>query len=644
MRRLALVVALLTALPVGGVLAHGGLRFANPLEGATLGDTPVVVQLTFSERPDPTVSTIQILDAGGVRHDVGAPASVPGDPLALSVRVRPLGTGVYTVNWRVVSAIDGHPTAGSYAFGVRMSPDPRATRVATPPMSRLEVASRWILLVGLIALAGAAAAEAGGFGGTRNPWLGVVGAVASACGVVLLATAQKQAAGVAFLPFLGTAVGRALVWRAAAVATAALATTIAAIAVSQRRRQRLAAMTIAGVAAAMAMAVHVVAGHAGAVPGNAIASAAMQWLHFAAAGVWIGGLAALLIGMPDASPETRPALVLRFSAIAGLCLLIVVLTGVARALQELSEWADVLHTGYGRVLASKVALVVLIALLGAVNRWRAVPRVPRDVRWLKMVGRAELAVAGAVLAATALLGALPPPAAARVIPAISAAGVDFATTVRVTLSALSDQPGPNRFIARVVDYDSKQPASAERVSLRFTPLDDPGVPATSLQLIVQADGTYVGTGANLTFDGRWRVTVLIERSNGAVEVPLDVNVKGRSEPVIVSRMPGQPITYTVVVRGLATLQFSPAAERPGATQLSVACYDFIWDERQVTQMVMTLAREGETPRQLPLKRAGAGRFVAAVDFLPGRYTVSAVARTADGMRVRAATEIVIASR
>ena len=101
-------------------------------------------------------------------------------------------------------------------------------------------------------------------------------------------------------------------------------------------------------------------------------------------------------------------------------------------------------------------------------------------------------------------------------------------------------------------------------------------------------------------------------------MPLDVNVKGRSEPVIVSRDPGKPVTYTVVVRGLATLQFSPAAERPGPTQLSVACYDFIWDERQVTQMVMTLAREGEAPRQLPLKRLGVGRFVAAVDFTPGR--------------------------
>jgi copper transport protein len=643
-RRLALLVAVLTALATGGILAHGGLRFANPLEGATLGDTPVAVQLTFSERPDPTLSSIQVLDAGGVRHDVGPPAVVPGDSLALAVRVRPLGTGIYTVNWRVVSAIDGHATAGSYAFGVRMSPEAGTTRATAPALSRLEVAGRWILIVGLIALLGAAAAEVGRFGGTRNPWLGIGGSLVSVYGVALLAHAQMQAGGVSLMPFLGTAVGRALVWRAAAVATAAVGTAIALVAGPSQPRQRLAAMTTAGIAAVIAMAVHVLAGHAGAGDRNIAATVAAQWVHFAASGVWIGGLAALLIGMRDSSPDTRAATVRRFSTVAGVGILVVVLTGTVRSLQELSGWPDVLHTGYGRVLAFKVALVVLIALLGAANRRRAVPRVPRDVRWLKLLGRGELAVAGAVLLAAALLGALPPPAAARVVPAIRVAGADFATTVRVALTALSDQPGPNRFVARVVDYDSREPVRGERVGLRFTPLDDPGVAPTSLPLRVQPDGTYAGSGANLTFDGRWRVAVLVERSNGSVEVPLDVNVKGRSDPVVVSRIPGQPITYTVVVRGVATLQFSPAEERPGPTDLSVACYDFIYDERQVAQMVMTLARDGDTPRQLPLKRVSGGRFVAAVDFTPGRYTVAAVARTMDGLRVRAGTEIVIPDR
>src|SRR4051812_36018237 len=110
MRRLAIAVALLPAV-TAGLVAHAGLRFSSPLEGATLGDTPAAVLLTFAERPDPSVSSVQVLDSGGVRYDVGAATLDPGNPSTLSVRVRPLGTGVYTVNWRAVSSVDGHATS-----------------------------------------------------------------------------------------------------------------------------------------------------------------------------------------------------------------------------------------------------------------------------------------------------------------------------------------------------------------------------------------------------------------------------------------------------------------------------------------------------------------------------------------------------
>ena len=40
-----------------------------------------------------------------------------------------LPRGVYVVNWRVVSAVDGHATAGAFAFGVLMAQVRSATRV-----------------------------------------------------------------------------------------------------------------------------------------------------------------------------------------------------------------------------------------------------------------------------------------------------------------------------------------------------------------------------------------------------------------------------------------------------------------------------------------------------------------------------------
>ena len=146
----------------------------------------------------------------------------------------------------------------------------------------------------------------------------------------------------------------------------------------------------------------------------------------------------------------------------------------------------------------------------------------------------------AALAAAAALGTLPPSAALQAGPVgIHVSGADFATTVRARLETASDQPGPNRFTLSIVDYDSRKPVSAGRVSLRFTPIDDPGVAPTLLQLTRGQDGAFGGAGANMAFDGRWQVTALIERAGDSVEVPLELEARPVWRPyVFVARVPG----------------------------------------------------------------------------------------------------------
>ena len=92
------------------------------MEGVALGDSPATIQLTMAERPEVSLSSIQVADVGGVTYEIGRPVAVSDDPMSIAIPVRRLGTGVYTVRWRVVSAIDGHATGGAYAFGVRASP------------------------------------------------------------------------------------------------------------------------------------------------------------------------------------------------------------------------------------------------------------------------------------------------------------------------------------------------------------------------------------------------------------------------------------------------------------------------------------------------------------------------------------------
>src|SRR5258708_689535 len=115
----ALVLAFALARPTPSA-AHAGLRLSDPIEGVALGDSPSVVRLSFSEAPEPSLSSVQVFDPNGGAHHVGSARLAPDDPMSLLVNVRPLERGVYIVRWRTVSAADGHASAGAYAFGVRM--------------------------------------------------------------------------------------------------------------------------------------------------------------------------------------------------------------------------------------------------------------------------------------------------------------------------------------------------------------------------------------------------------------------------------------------------------------------------------------------------------------------------------------------
>ena len=117
-----LLAAMLAASGGGTAYAHAVLRIADPPEGATLDNPPGAIRLTFSETPDVSLSEIRVVGTTGAAYQVGRPVVVANDPLSISIDVAPLDRGVYTVSWRIVSAVDGHTTTGSHAFGVREDP------------------------------------------------------------------------------------------------------------------------------------------------------------------------------------------------------------------------------------------------------------------------------------------------------------------------------------------------------------------------------------------------------------------------------------------------------------------------------------------------------------------------------------------
>jgi copper transport protein len=613
-----------------------------PAAGEELDAAPTEIRLSFSEEPEPSLSTIRVLDGEGEELQTDDPRAVPGHPQSLVVSLPQLPRGVYRVGYRALSAVDGHATVGAYAFGVGASP---LGVVAEAPSgeadtSVLELVARWALLAGLAALLGAAVAAVAGFGGSAGTDLRLAAAawLLALLGLLLLAVAQRRTAGSSLADLLDTPVGDALIWRAVATAAAGAALLVA----WRSPRLRPSALAAAAIAAVAAMVVHVDAGHAGAGSWPAAVTVSAQVAHFAAAGIWFGGLAALLLGIRGAPSAVKAAAVRRFAAVALAALLVVLATGTLRAVDELSSLGELGSSGYGRAVLAKIALIAAIVALAVRQRRRTVPVAASDLNPLRRTSRAELALAVSALAVAALLGSLAPAVAGPGSPApstVSDSGSDIGETVRVELEAASDEPGPNSFLVEVEDFDSEEPVEADRVSLRFEPLDDPGTEETALELEPAGDGSYSGSGSNLAFDGRWEVTVVVELEDDAVEVPLELALPIPEGSVSVVRLPDRPPQYTLQVGNDGYIRMTVDPERAGSNQVVVTCYSVFQNLAITEQLVLTSAAGDGPAEQQTVRRVGPSRFVAEVELEQGANTITVVARTLAGIRLRGAFEL-----
>lgn len=626
-----------TAASVATLGAHSSLRLADPLEGATLGDSPTIIRLTFSERPEASLSEIRVLDASGVAYQDGRPSTDANDPFALSIPVRKLTVGVYTVNWRIVSAVDGHATTGAYAFGVRVAPTTGSRSTSDPVASRLDMLARWLFLGGLMCALGGALAPIAGYGGRASLALASVGCWIALTGALLLGLEQRIGSSAPMAALLKSTVGRAIAWRIVASGVAGTFALAAAL-TKDRARSWLAAAAVFATLAAMA--IHAAAGHAAASGQMRTLGLIGQWMHFAAAGVWIGGLAALLLEVRSGPTADTAIAVRRFSRLAVVCVVLILSTGLLRGFVELTSWRDLIATSYGFAVVAKSVLFSAIVMLGAINRRRSVPVAATSVRPLRRIGSGELGLAAITIAAAAILGALPPPAAALAEPVgLSAEGTDFATTVNVRLIATSDQPGPNRFIVRAVDYDTHQPVTARRVRIRFVPTDDPTVEPTTLDLAATEPGTYVGSGVHLAFAGRWQAIVAIERESGVVEVPLEVEARTPDQWLSVRRTPGIPVQYTVSLGEIGDVRFSPDPERAGPSTVTISFFGFVHTPMPVGAVVVTLTDPSGHTVQLPVRHLDATRVVVDVNFQPGSNRIAATTHIEGGTRMRAVVDI-----
>ncbi|HEU5320668.1 MAG TPA: CopD family protein, partial [Methylomirabilota bacterium] len=280
--------------------------------------------------------------------------------------------------------------------------------------------------------------------------------------------------------------------------------------------------------------------HAGAVEGSFWATAS-DFVHFAAASVWIGMLAqfglTLLWARREAPDSVRTPLLAghlqRFSVLAAISVLALLATGVFSALTEVPTWAAMVDTSYGRALLAKLALIGLLLPVAGLNAVVLRPRAIRHAassgrealerlrRWLQRAVWLEAVLAAGVLAIVGILTQYP---TARVtvesqsfVRTSAQAVVGYesnsqAGDLGVNISVSPNTVGPNSYQVYLQPQPGQPLAEVLQVRLRFKPPDPTLGPAEVVADKVNP-AFFKASGAFFTSPGQWEVQVLIRRAD-----------------------------------------------------------------------------------------------------------------------------------
>lgn len=97
--------------------AHAFLKTATPAVGSTILTSPGEVRISFTEKIEPALSTIQVFDASSKEVDKRDVHVSHSDQSVMAISLPPLQAGKYKVVWRIVS-IDTHVTKGNFTFRI----------------------------------------------------------------------------------------------------------------------------------------------------------------------------------------------------------------------------------------------------------------------------------------------------------------------------------------------------------------------------------------------------------------------------------------------------------------------------------------------------------------------------------------------
>lgn len=371
------------------------------MTGVILPAAPAAVRLTFSEPVQVIGSGVRVVSPSGARVERG-PARVEGREVTTAVGARDEGT--YVVSWRVVSG-DTQPVRGSFVFSVGRATPLAAASGADGAMTgrvgfvaavlaRVLHFAGYALSFGVLAFRACVAPRTHPGAAARATWRLVRGGVAALIVAEPLALfAQSWTLGVASDPEV---VADVLASRAGLVMGQRLGVALllwAMLTVLARGSKPATALAL-GLGLGLAL-IDGQATHAMTTRPLAL-GLAVNAVHVAAMGAWVGALAAVIVAGPGVTVTATAHRV----ALGGVWALVA--SGTAMAFSHVPRVADAAGTTYGRVLGAKL-LALLVVLVLAARARRASDE--ERARWFL---REAVAVLAVLVLAGVLLSLRPP--------------------------------------------------------------------------------------------------------------------------------------------------------------------------------------------------------------------------------------------
>lgn len=502
--------------PVRQALAHASLLSAVPADGVTVPTPPKTLQLDFNEPVSPLVMRL-VHPNGQVTTLADVVAANNSVTIAAPALTEP---GTYVLSWRVISA-DSHPVGGVVTFAVGHP----SSGVNAPPVEGAAAvhaaiwAAQFVMSVALFIGVG------GAFFAT---WLAAkrplprqrVLAAAVICGVV---------AAVVSIPLQGldglaeplSHIVRPAIWAAGfdttwavtvAAAIAAMAAGLVALAANgQVAARALAALAMAGIGLAL-----VASGHASSAEPRLLSVPAV-FLHGVCVAFWIGSLLPLAIVVRCGD---RSALE-RFSRWIPLPLVVLIATGIALCWIQLDRPDALWTTDYGLALSGKMAIVLMLLALGALNRYTLVPRlISAGTRRLVTTIAAEFVLAVLILGIVGLWRFTPPP---RALAAAETTYIHFHGEQAMAQIDLTPERDRGAAVTIDVTDDDLHPVAAKEVDLVIW---NPGAGIEPIRRSAAFAGgdEWRISGLRIPVGGVWRMRVEI-LVNDFEKVMLEDNVE-----------------------------------------------------------------------------------------------------------------------